>query len=137
MTWTYGGDPSGSDRDKVRFSIGDTNTADQQMTDEEIAYLITTHGVGLAIVKAAYALAGKYARMSDKAVGDLSIKYSQRARAYLDLAKELDKDWDEAQNLSGLAIPLAEAGGIGEGRFFRATTHDFWGSQNFDDRAVE
>jgi len=42
MTWTYGGAPgtttSATRRDAVRLLVGDTDTTDQQITDEEIAF---------------------------------------------------------------------------------------------------
>lgn len=42
MTWTYSGDPSTSPKDEVRFLLGDTDTNDQLIQDEEIEYLLTT-----------------------------------------------------------------------------------------------
>ena len=39
MTWTYGGDPASNARDAIRFLIGDTDTNDQLLNDEEIAWV--------------------------------------------------------------------------------------------------
>ena len=90
MTWTYGGDPSANSRDAVRFLIGDTDTADQQLTDAEIAYLVTAEGgVSAAAVAAVRALLAKFARLVDKSVGDLSVSYSQRRDQYQALLGEL------------------------------------------------
>lgn len=41
MGWNYSG-PSASDKDAVRFLIGDTDVDDQLLSDEEITYLVDT-----------------------------------------------------------------------------------------------
>jgi hypothetical protein len=91
MTWAYSDDPSSSDKDAVRFMVGDTNQADQQVTDEEINFFLETKGlsVGWAAVAIARHLAAKYARAVDKAVGTLRLSYSQRRNAYRALAADL------------------------------------------------
>ena len=38
MTWTYSGDPATNARDAIRFLTGDTDTNDQLINDEEIAW---------------------------------------------------------------------------------------------------
>lgn len=42
MTWSYSGDPASSDRDAVRFLVGDVDTTVQLLTDEEIDFLLAT-----------------------------------------------------------------------------------------------
>ena len=88
MAWTYI-DPSTNDRDKVRFLVGDTDTNDQLVTDEEIAWALDNENVYNAAATIALAISSKFARLADKTVDDLSIKYSQRAKNYADLAAEL------------------------------------------------
>jgi hypothetical protein len=88
MAWTYI-DPTTSDRDKVRFLVGDTDTDDQLVTDEEIAWALENENVYNAAATIALAIATKFARLADKEVDDLSIKYSQRAKNYKDLAADL------------------------------------------------
>jgi hypothetical protein len=101
MTWTYGGDPSANDRDAVRYLIGDTNTAKQQLSDEEIAFSLAEEGGKYrAAAAACRAIAAKYGRMVDKAVGDLRLSYSQLQKQYLDLAEKLD-----TKSSAGTAIP--------------------------------
>ena len=39
MTWSYSGDPASSDRDAIRFYIGDTDTTLQLLQDEDIDFL--------------------------------------------------------------------------------------------------
>jgi hypothetical protein len=89
MTWSYTG-PSHSDNDEVRFLIGDTDTTDQQITDEEITYLVTREGsVFGAAVEACKSIAAKYARLVDKSVDGLSISFSQLQAHYSALSKTL------------------------------------------------
>lgn len=94
MTWTYSGNPNGSDRDAVRFLIGDTDNDDPLLQDEEIAYILTLEtNVNMAAAKACRAIAATFARKATrKNVGDLSIDYSMRQQNYLDLAKKLESD---------------------------------------------
>lgn len=92
MTWTYSGNPADSEKDAVRFLIGDTDTNDQLLSDAEINYVIVESGGSRyqAAHDAAYAVAGKFSRMAQsKSVGDLSISYADRAKAYFELANEL------------------------------------------------
>ena len=93
MTWAYSGDPSVSTKDEVRFLIGDTDTTDQQISDEEITYAIANAGsTKLAAAIVARAIAAKYARFVSKSVGDLSIQYAQRQQHYHDLADILQAE---------------------------------------------
>lgn len=105
MTWSYTGDPSSSDKDTVRFLIGDTDTSSEQLSDEEIAYLITEHGSAqAAAIAGCEALQAKYARQADQKTGDISISYSQLSKHYQQLATTI------RNRLSILATPYA--GGI-------------------------
>lgn len=86
MTWTYT-DPSTSNRDAVRFAIGDTDSTDPLVTDEEIAYLLTSLGsVASAAVAACEHLAMKFAREVDRQVGNLRLSSSQRSKQFAELA---------------------------------------------------
>lgn len=92
MTWSYSGDPASSEKDAVRFLVGDTDTNDQLLSDEEIDYVIVESGGSKyqSAHDAAYAIASKFSRMAQsKSVGDLSISYADRAKAYFELANEL------------------------------------------------
>ena len=108
MSWSYSGDPSSSDRDSVRFLIGDTDSSDEQLSNEEINWILTQEpNTYLAGHMAAQIIAGRYARLVDKSVGDLRISYSQRQKTYFALAEALVQ---QAMSNSGLAAPYA--GGI-------------------------
>lgn len=137
MTWTYGGDPSANSRDAVRFLIGDTDTTDQQISDEEIAYLLSTEGsdVNRAAARAVRSIMAKYARLVDKSVGDLRVSYSQRLAAYKELASELE---DRATRRAGAAV---FAGGISQSQ--KDTIYEdsdrvgpYFYREQFDDQSV-
>lgn len=91
MTWTYT-DPSTSARDAVRFLVGDTDTTDQLVTDEEIAFTIAQAGTGNTYTAAsltADAIAAKFARKADFSNLSISVSASQRAEAFRALAEDL------------------------------------------------
>ncbi len=92
MTWTYDSSaPGDTDRDQIRLMIGDVDTTDQQLTDEEIAYYVTTYTtVGASAVAAARAIMARYARLVSKSVGDLRISLSDRHTHYKELVAYLE-----------------------------------------------
>ena len=92
MAFTYV-EPT-TDRDKVRFLIGDTVSADAHFQDAEITYLLTTHTTVFdAAIAGAEILAGRYAHRSNysRSIGDLSIseQYGSSAAEFRELAKTL------------------------------------------------
>lgn len=97
MSWSYSGDPSSSPKDEVRFLISDTDTADQQLSDEEINYnLKLVYGINppasgnfLPAAYCADGLRAKFTRTSDKTVGDLHVSYGSLAKQYADLNDRL------------------------------------------------
>jgi hypothetical protein len=90
MAWSYSGNPASSSRDAVRFLIGDTDTTDQLLSDEEINYMLTTHTiVRRAASESARAIAAKYARLMDRSIGGLSADFGAKYRQYLELADNL------------------------------------------------
>ena len=98
MTWTYDptnlGTTTAAERlDAVRFLVGDTNTVDQQVQDEEIAFALDQNGNNIYATAAwvAKGIAAKFARLVDVELdGQLSESYSQLQKHYGDLASELD-----------------------------------------------
>ena len=104
--WTYAGDPAASDKDAVRYLLGDTDEDDQKLSDEEIEYELAQGGsVRATAARAARALAASYAlQPATKKVGDLEITFGNRAANFLVIA-------DRIQAESSLAaVPIA--GGI-------------------------
>lgn len=89
MTWTYDGDPSDNTKDEVRFLVGDTNTADRLVEDEEINYALANESVYNAAATVSEAIAAKFAREADFSVDGLSKSLSQRSEHYRELAKKL------------------------------------------------
>lgn len=108
MAWTYSGDPAASDRDMLRFRVGDTDTSDQQFTDAELDALLAGGGsVWTAAIAAVEALTAKYARKVDRSLGDLSISHSQRLDHYAEVLQRLRKG-------AALALCAPYAGGISQ-----------------------
>lgn len=90
--WTYSGDPSLSDRDKVRFWIKDTDDADPLLMDPEIDYVLSIYPDPImASAQCCRAIAAKFAQKVNRRVGDLSINYSDRQKHYLDLAAQFEQ----------------------------------------------
>lgn len=119
MTWTYGGAPgtttSATRRDAVRLLVGDTDTTDQQMTDEEIAFALSqaSDDIYNASALLCRALSGKYARLVDTSVESVSSSYSQRAKQYAELAVRLTKEGKRMGSV-GLGVPVAGGMSISE-----------------------
>lgn len=90
MTFTYGGNPANSTLEEVRFLLNDT-TSPGELSDEEITYLLAQHGTALlAALAGARVLYAKFAREVTRAVGDLRIAYSDKAKAWADVITELE-----------------------------------------------
>lgn len=109
-TWNY--DPQSvatSDLMKVRLWVGDVNPNDQQLQDAEILYFISQKFTVIgAAADCARAIANRYSRKVDVTnPGDLRTNYSAQAKAYMEVAKQLDT---QAKQRGGGIIPFA--GGI-------------------------
>jgi len=114
MTWTYGGTP-GTDtadkrRDAVRVLVGDTNTNDQQITDEEIVFTLSSNSnnVYFAAAQTARMIMGLYSRRVDSDFEGVSADYSDRIEHYRRLAISLDA---QAKSKGG-ALGTPKAGGV-------------------------
>jgi len=103
MTWSYVAPTT--DLYKVRFLIGDTDSTDQLLMDEEVNYLLSDWiDLKTAASVAAETIAAKFSREADKSIGDLKISMSERAKAYRDLSVTL--------RASANKLLTAYAGGI-------------------------
>jgi hypothetical protein len=95
MAWSYSVNPEGNNRDAVRLLIGDTDTNDQQLQDEEVDYFLSLFGVAgasrvvPAAIRCCEALAAKYARQVDTTNQGLSVDASKRSEHYRKLADDL------------------------------------------------
>lgn len=94
MAWTYSGNPASSDRDWIRFRLGDNRETPQSLSDEELDYLLTQEATNyMAASRAAEAMSARHMATSvtQKEVGDLRLSYgyADTGKRYLQLAKEL------------------------------------------------
>lgn len=90
MTWDYSGNPADSDKDKVRFLVGDTDTNDRLVEDEEINWALSEYpSVYVAAAEICEAIAAKFARKVDQSVGDLRISFSKQSDQYSKKAAQL------------------------------------------------
>ena len=106
MAFTYSGDPSSSSSDFVRFLIGDTDSTDALLQDEEIAHLLAeTPDVRMAASKAALGAAAKLARRVNGATGRVRKDLAAQYEHYADLAKRLQRE----ATMRGAEV---EAGGV-------------------------
>ena len=115
MTWTYSGDPATNARDSIRFLVGDTDTNDQLVSDEEIAWTnnqvtgsdTATTDLYTVAYRVMLAIASKFSRLANQAIGDMRVDLSQKA----------DNARTQAEQLRALAgrenlVPVPYAGGI-------------------------
>lgn len=105
MTWNYSGRPSSSDRDQVRFLMGDIDENEPLMPDEEILFAISEQSnLRLAAAMCLRALASLYSRKVTNKVGDVSTNCSDLAKAFKARADELDP-LGQATMSSSLVLP--------------------------------
>jgi hypothetical protein len=96
MTNSYSGNPADSDIDAVRFWVSDRGPDTWQISNEEIAYVLTQYANSLLAAAAiANEFAMKWALACDKAVGDLRLAFSQRSKMYQALAKQLKQEGEQ------------------------------------------
>jgi len=115
MTWSYSGDPDSSALNAIRFLIGDTDTNDQLLANEEISWVnkqvtgSTTSSDSLYDVasRCCTTVASKFSRLADQSIGDMRVSMSQKAKAYREQA-------DELKALAGRegSVPIPYAGGL-------------------------
>ncbi len=114
MTWTYGSSPDTSTadgrRDAVRLLIGDTDTSDQQIQDEEVSFFLSqaSNKVYSAAALAARAVASKYSRLVNTEFDEVSTDYSDLQKHYTTLAYRLE---EQANSYEGASLGV-KAGGI-------------------------
>ena len=84
MSWNYNiEDLSASQKDQVRFLIGDTNTNDQQLQDEEIQFSLTIRAsIWGAAATCCESISANLSRKADTTTGELRTLYSSLSRAY-------------------------------------------------------
>ena len=117
--WSYTGNPDARPIDMVRFLIGDTDSTNAQLSDNEITALLnlTVNSTNAAAIYACRSLATKYASKADysRSVGGLSIstQYGATADRYLKLANTLEVQGSQQVP----PIPTVSADALGSFRF--------------------
>ena len=98
MTFTYNSTSITTDLAKVRLTIGDTNSADALLTDEEINALIALEGSGAGVLRWAARcceqIANQYARDFNWKGDGTEVNKGDRAKHYAALAVSLRKRAD-------------------------------------------
>lgn len=117
MTATY--DPTlAAPKDRVRFHLGDTNVSAALVQDETIMTLLAEGGATPLSVAAflARGIAAEFAQKVDFDVDGEGAKYSQKRKAFLGLAEDLDDrvaaERAAAADADAIAAGAALGGGI-------------------------
>ncbi len=116
MSWSYSASDlttttSAGRINTVRLLVGDTDTTDQLVQNEEITFALSQTGdnVYYAAVWICRAIAAKFSRMVTTTLdGALSADYSDRAKQYTQLAIQIEA---QGKKTSGKALGIS-AGGI-------------------------
>lgn len=113
MSFEYSGDPATSNKDAMRFLIGDTVEANALYQDEELEWLLTQESnIYLASAVACETVASRFRALAQsKSVGGLSISYGDRASQYAEQGRLLRV---QAQELSDVPVPIWTAGSKAE-----------------------
>jgi hypothetical protein len=111
MTWTYTNDPANVPRDAVRLLVGDTDTNDQKVMDEAIAFFLTQAGddTYLAAALSARSIAASFAVEVDTKFESVSSDYSQLSENYYKLATRLEA---QSKKFGSRGLGLPDAGGL-------------------------
>lgn len=115
MGWSYDATDldtttSSGQLNTVRFLVGDTESLDQQVQNEEVTFALSENGsnVYLSAAWVARAIASKYARrVTTQLDGALQANYSDLSKQYMQLADQLEYQG----KTSGAAVGIL-AGGI-------------------------
>lgn len=79
------------DTDKVRLMIGDTDSSDWLLSDDEVDFFVSEcPNLNIAAAAAAEAIAAKFARGYNFTTDGQSFNRSERVEHYLQLAQNLD-----------------------------------------------
>lgn len=115
MAWSY--DPTNLNTssatgrlNSVRLLVGDTDTTDQLVQNEEITFALSQSNDNVYVAAAwiCKAIAAKFSRMVDTTLdGALSAKYSTRAKQYQQLAVQVEQ---QGKKVSGKSLGVFGGG---------------------------
>lgn len=85
--YSYSGNPATSPKDLVRFLIGDTDSTEWLLQDEEIVYLLSLYNNAAlnAAIRAVETIMSKFSRLADESAGSVSVSFSQRSKSYREM----------------------------------------------------
>ena len=122
---------------QVRLLIGDTNTMEQLLQDEEINFILSLEtNIYKAGWRCCETIAAEYARWVDTQVGDLKVKASQKFEQYTHKAKQLRAQsytHDLSPYAGGITIDDKSTQEQDPGRvppFFARNKNEYPGTQN-------
>ena len=109
MSWTYTQNPANSDKDAVRFLVGQTSTNDPVLiSDQEIDYVLTQEGG----VYCAAAAVGRTMLQRFSAVDPLSLTVGNLSETYGDRSQRLQDALRGLERQCQLRNALPSAGGV-------------------------
>ena len=91
MTFTYSGNPDLSPRDLVRFILGDTDAREPILQNAEIDWALNQYNSAPmnASIRLCEMIAAKMTRHADESAGSVSVSFSQVAKSFRSLRKDL------------------------------------------------
>lgn len=114
MTFTYTADPESEDIDAVRLLVGDVDSTEVQLQDEEIQFLIDTWSYKGSMYyvasMAAETIASRYTREINISADSQNIQMSELQQKYLTMGERLRMLHNQL-----LAGGIVDAGGITAG----------------------
>lgn len=124
MSFSYSGDPAASNLDEVRYRLGDTDSTNPLLTDEEIQFQINTWVLDTtkgytntwAAAECAETIAARFAREVSYSADGVSVGGNELQTKYTELAGTLRSQYDRSQTLGG-----PDAGGMIQGEEFDST----------------
>jgi hypothetical protein len=104
MSWTYSGNPADNARDALRFTIGDTNSLEPIMQDEELDYLITLYDYNQNVLmyQAFIRTATLFARDIKRSLGPQAEDPTERLKYF----KEQANYYKGKLTVAGISLPV-------------------------------
>jgi hypothetical protein len=87
VSWSYSFNPGSTPKDQVRFLIGDTDSTDPLLQDEEIVWVLSKYNNSPinAAIRCCESVVGKFSRLANETVGQVRIEFKQKAEGYMKL----------------------------------------------------
>lgn len=111
-SWGYSGDPSASDKDSVRWLVGDTDVANQLVSDEEILWALTKFSnLYSAAALVCDQLASERSEGGRRKIGDLEVEAGRSGKAFESKAKKFRRlaALSATPHAGGISVDAADA----------------------------